>query len=316
MEKKFKLIIFGFLVLSLVPNFVMTSPAFATTATGDDSIEPAALPSVVSNIPVNCVVDSGLDVVAMDTSKGGTWGDHQILGQDLIDNGFTVRTTSVESGDVPSCVVKLFIHNIGSGCFGSDYSATAVNRVVDFATNGGGVFINHENSGCDNYVNPISSALGVTDLNTIGSPNPNILLEGTNFLDGNPVNLWNGVDEWFLIGYTELASSVETVATFGAFPAGNSALEALDVGDGCVLVTTDSNWSTDAFIGNNDNRQFALNGFLHLNACIADVAVGGSDVSINTSALLLAGVESISMWMIPVVIAGIGIGIFVIKRRN
>ena len=44
--------------------------------------------------------------------------------------------------------------------------------------------------------------------------------------------------------------------------------------------------------------------------------VGGFDVSINTSALLLAGVQSVSMWMIPVVIAGIGIGIFVIKRRN
>jgi len=47
-----------------------------------------------------------------------------------------------------------------------------------------------------------------------------------------------------------------------------------------------------------------------------NVQVGGSDVSINTSALLLAGVQSISMWMIPVVIAGAGIGVFVIKRRN
>jgi len=44
--------------------------------------------------------------------------------------------------------------------------------------------------------------------------------------------------------------------------------------------------------------------------------VGGSMVPIDQSALLLAGVQSISMWMIPVVIAGIGIGIFVIKRRN
>jgi len=44
--------------------------------------------------------------------------------------------------------------------------------------------------------------------------------------------------------------------------------------------------------------------------------VGGIDVSINTSALLLAGVQSISMWMIPVVAAGVGIGIFVIKRRK
>jgi hypothetical protein len=44
--------------------------------------------------------------------------------------------------------------------------------------------------------------------------------------------------------------------------------------------------------------------------------VGGFDIPINTSSLLLAGVSSVSMWMIPVVIAGVGIGIFVIKRRN
>ena len=44
--------------------------------------------------------------------------------------------------------------------------------------------------------------------------------------------------------------------------------------------------------------------------------IGGFNVPIDTSALLLAGVQSISMWMIPVLIAGIGIGVFVIKRRN
>ena len=44
--------------------------------------------------------------------------------------------------------------------------------------------------------------------------------------------------------------------------------------------------------------------------------VGGFNVPIDNSALLLAGVSSISMWMIPVVIAGVGIGVFVIKRRN
>jgi len=47
-----------------------------------------------------------------------------------------------------------------------------------------------------------------------------------------------------------------------------------------------------------------------------DPEVGGTFIPIDQSALLLAGVQSISMWMIPVVIAGIGIGIFVIKRRN
>ena len=49
---------------------------------------------------------------------------------------------------------------------------------------------------------------------------------------------------------------------------------------------------------------------------VLSAAIGGSDVPINTSALLLAGVQSISMWMIPVLVAGIGIGVFLIKRRN
>jgi hypothetical protein len=47
-----------------------------------------------------------------------------------------------------------------------------------------------------------------------------------------------------------------------------------------------------------------------------DVPVGGISIPIDQSALLLAGVSSVSMWMIPVVLAGAGIGIFVIKRRN
>jgi len=44
--------------------------------------------------------------------------------------------------------------------------------------------------------------------------------------------------------------------------------------------------------------------------------IGGTLVPIDTTALLLASVQSISMWMIPVVAAGIAIGVFVIKRRK
>jgi len=45
-------------------------------------------------------------------------------------------------------------------------------------------------------------------------------------------------------------------------------------------------------------------------------AIGGTMIPIDTTTLLLAGVQSISMWMIPVVAAGVAIGIFVIKRRK
>ena len=47
-----------------------------------------------------------------------------------------------------------------------------------------------------------------------------------------------------------------------------------------------------------------------------DVPIGGTYIPIDQSALLLAGVQSVSMWMIPVVVAGIGIGVFVIKRKK
>jgi hypothetical protein len=45
-------------------------------------------------------------------------------------------------------------------------------------------------------------------------------------------------------------------------------------------------------------------------------AVGGEILPINSMALMLAGVQSISMWMIPVVISGAGIGVFVIMRTR
>jgi len=51
-------------------------------------------------------------------------------------------------------------------------------------------------------------------------------------------------------------------------------------------------------------------------AFILQAPIGGTFVPIDTTALLLASVQSISMWMIPIVAAGIVIGVLVIKRRK
>jgi len=45
-------------------------------------------------------------------------------------------------------------------------------------------------------------------------------------------------------------------------------------------------------------------------------AIGGTMIPIDSTALLLAGAQMNAVWMIPVVVAGVGIGIFVIKRRK
>ena len=43
--------------------------------------------------------------------------------------------------------------------------------------------------------------------------------------------------------------------------------------------------------------------------------VGGTSLPIDTTALLVSGAQSTSMWMIPVILAGIGITVFVLKRK-
>ena len=67
----------------------------------------------------------------------------------------------------------------------------------------------------------------------------------------------------------------------------------------------------DAFIGFMDHDPRGLTVVIP-----GSVIIGGELIPLDTTALLLAGVQSISMWMIPVVLSGIGIGIFVIKRRK
>jgi len=315
------LLIFGIVIFSVLAlSTYSITPAFANISTGtDDPTKPAVLPQQVPNIPVDCVVDAGLDVVAMDVSKGAGWGGMQTAADDLVLNGFTVRTTNLEIGDVPSCVVKLIINNLIelADCVPmSPYSPTAINRVVNFVNGGGALFINHENAGCDNIVDPISAAFGITDNSITGSPNQNILLQGINFLIGNPPTLWNGVNGWVIIGWTSFVPSAESVATLGTFPNGDGVMELRQPGSGCVLGSPDSNWLADDFIFNNNNQQVALNAFLFLNECISPVPIGGTMIPIDTTALLLAGAQMNAAWMIPVIAAGIVIGVFVIKRRK
>ena len=45
------------------------------------------------------------------------------------------------------------------------------------------------------------------------------------------------------------------------------------------------------------------------------IVVGGEIIPIETTSLILAGAQSFS-WMIPVVLSGIGIGLFVVSRKS
>ena len=77
-------------------------------------------------------------------------------------------------------------------------------------------------------------------------------------------------------------------------------------GVGSFFFWNNVNWANGGIDG-----RFTVNGNV-----LEDVPIGGTILPIDTTALLLAGTQSISMWMIPVVVASIGIGIFMIKRKN
>jgi hypothetical protein len=48
---------------------------------------------------------------------------------------------------------------------------------------------------------------------------------------------------------------------------------------------------------------------------VDDSLVGGELIPIETTSLILAGAQSFS-WMIPVILSGIGIGLFVVSRKS
>jgi len=238
-------------------------------------ISTPAFAGVVGDVPVDCSVDAGLDVIALDISFGQSWARYQTAVQVLQNNGFTIRTVNIETGDIPSCVVKLSIQNdVALGPPGdvvTPYSPTAVNRVVSFVNNGGALFLNTEVNTVPSFVRTIVTAFGLTD-NFDLNIGPNGFSQGTNFLVGTPPGLWDGVNVWVVDGWTTYAPSADSVATDGNFPNGNGLMVLLEPGGGCVLAGVDSNWFRDILGGGiviGDNQQLLLNTYLFLNECIS-----------------------------------------------
>ena len=79
-------------------------------------------------------------------------------------------------------------------------------------------------------------------------------------------------------------------------------------GNGPEIITIDLTGKI-AFIGSGDRNISDLAFF------IPGKVVGGEIIPIESTSLILAGVQSFS-WMIPVVLSGIGIGLFAVSRKS
>ncbi len=111
-------------------------------------------------------------------------------------------------------------------------------------------------------------------------------------------------------------TGLDNPRSFAFDSAGN--LYVLDTGFGTVRQYDSAGALLDAkFItGLSNPRSIAFDSPQIPDDDIVDTKIAGTLIPIDTTTLLLASVQSISMWMIPVVAAGVGIGIFVIKRRK
>jgi len=144
------------------------------------------------------------------------------------------------------------------------------------------------------------------------------------------LNLLFNLLEWNPISFTDLSDDATTIFIHGpALPNQNTGVQ-LDAGalSGGVPAAT-----TGAIIGSNvidDNQKFNLqNGLWYIvvrNAqfpageirgqitCEPDRFIGGTIIPIDASALLLAGAQNTTSWLIPVIIAGIGFAIVIARK--
>jgi len=296
------------------------TPAFAETASGTgEVITPDEFPpSQVTQ--VDCGVDTGT-IIAFDTSNGGGGGaDHATLVTDLEAQGLTVREVDISTQGIPDCITKLFITSQAfNGCLTNPYSQTDEDLIVDWVSNGGELLLTGEGGP---FCGPGTESLlerFVTDANIDDNAN-GPYVDGVDFDSTIPstATLFSGVTSWQQFAGSTLVDALGSPDVVVSNQQGD-AMVAGEFGKGCVVITGDSNWISDTagHISAADNQQLALNSFLFLNECTEDV-VGGEFLPIDSTALVLAGLQTSAIWMLPVLagVAGSAFAVLYIKSRR
>ena len=308
MERKFKLMIFGFLVLALVPSFVSssyaTSQLYGIAGTGGG----------ISSISTFYTIDH-TNGVATSVGLVGFLGCDAM---EVDDSGITYATCNRPGTDINVLVTIDPLTGVGTevGPTGIGIASGGNSGPKDTSLrNSDGVLFGYTHD-CGRGFNLMTINLS-TGLGTpLGGPGNCNSGNGLSFTPGDTLLVkqfltLSEVDQVTgALSNSIVTARVATAMDYNPDDGLGYAAESNQGNPATDLVTIDPVTGVSTLVGPTVNSLTAI-AFAPLN-----VAVGGSDVSINTSALLLAGVQSVSMWMIPVVIAGVGIGVFLIKRRN
>lgn len=314
-----KTILLATAMIAIIAGLSFTGFASAETGSGVEPINVIQSDPIPIVPQLDCAVDTGV-VVAFETSRSQSTSEHAIMLGDLTTAGYTVRWMDITTQDIPACVTKMMISSLGlnDSCNpGAPYTPVEATEIVTWVSNGGELLLLNDHNGCGDITIPITTALGETlgSVSQFSAPGGFTYVPVTNYDASNPATLFSGVDsiQYFLTN-SYIASSDE-VMTDAPFPTGTQRMIAKEIGQGCALLAADTDWARDEFIGSADNQQLALNTILYLNECAAPL-VGGELLSIDSTALMLAGLQSSAIWMIPTLAGLAGAGFYLVKFRT
>jgi len=317
MKKLFASLIFGLLVSGIVSGSLTpvygAGQLFGITATG------AGLPSTLYTINTSTGVETTIGLTGF-TGCGAM--DFDTVGKKM----YAICGNSGSPGNSGSGPYDLITINLGTG------QGTLVNTLTGTSQNiadmsfrnsdntlfvvGGGGGGNPPNTLYTlNIGNGVLTTLGVIDTRSGngGAFSPaDVLFHSSLFSDFDTLSQVNGAPAF-------IASH-----TYTGFPGGNLRINAMDFMPGSNILfgsVNDGNQATTNYIAtvNTGTAEVTNIGLtvssLDAIAFISDDVVGGELLSIDSTALILAGAQSFS-WMIPVVLSIVGIGLFVASRKS
>ena len=288
--------------IALVLAIGMTSPAFGQLTTSD-------IPPVDDYVPSEDVVlpSGGSQVVGL--SSGGWFSTPDVLTA----AGHTVINPVDLSS--PITVDVLYLNRAASGLSGIELT-----NVQNFLAGGGTVITEFSSTDLwfdgslaslsgtltDGFFVPSGSVLGGNLVTVVDPSSPLSFALPATWTSGDPIGVFQV--------YSGLDSSINVSSEVQGTAEGDlPVVGCIDIGGGtAVIFFTDF---SDFNLGPGfepEEEQLLLNA-VHINAC--ETLVAGELLSIDSSALVIAGLTSMSVWMIPTVLGLAGAGIYLVKFR-
>jgi len=258
---------------------------------------------------------------------------------------YFIHPTSDLVNPIPSDTDVVIITSDGNGVgVGSVNDAASQNNLDEFVQAGGVLIVDMADNNFDggfmapgsigiaddNFPSPCDDQTLTLDMagddGTLGTEDDHPLVKGPDGTAGTADDWTNDNIDMFSTcsiahahleaGITLPANAVPiTTAVFSGEPKIISAEYSL--GQGCVIVDTiTKEFRTHIPDNGNGPTNFMTNLFAYaMNGACNEQVVAGELLSVDSSALMIAGLTSMSLWMIPTVLGLAGAGIYLVKFR-